>query len=318
MRNIRTWIVSLIAVVLMSACSEIEIEGDASININEEHIYKLVVTTETDVQADSYQWEVISPAGEYQLLNASSSEVSFIPLSAGRYTLKVTVLKGRETEIAELEINVNKVVVVDDTNVTDTNTTQPPLVIDGHTLPPMPDKTLNDSTLLGIDSNDNGVRDDVERWIYITYNTHTPCTKEVITETLPNGMVIEGVVKETCEDRTVPYHQIVREIAMQGARAAQIIIQEPEKARETTHLMDSAQDCNIYFELKAGDYNESISLEEMVIGKEFDNVQFNTVERVRAYAKYNFALSGGVYSANQTDKEERDSCDFDVDKLLGK
>jgi len=182
----------------------------------------------------------------------------------------------------------------------------------------MPDKALNDSTLLGIDSNDNGVRDDVERWIYITYNAHIPCTKEIITETLPNGMVIEGVVKETCEDKAVPYHQIVREIAMQGARAAQIIIQEPEKARETTHLMDAAQDCNIYFEIKAIEHNESISLDETVIDNEFDAVQFNTVERARAYAKYNFALSGGVYSANQTDKEERDSCDFDVDALLGK
>ena len=37
--------------------------------------------------------------------------------------------------------------------------------VNGHRLPPEPDKTLNDSTLLGIDANDNGVGDDVERWI---------------------------------------------------------------------------------------------------------------------------------------------------------
>ena len=47
-------------------------------------------------------------------------------------------------------------------------------VINGHTLPPEPDKALNDSTLLGIDSNNNGVRDDVERWIYITYKDKHP------------------------------------------------------------------------------------------------------------------------------------------------
>ena len=200
---------------------------------------------------------------------------------------------------------------------TETNTKEAPLVIDGYNLPPEPDEAINNSTLLGIDSNDNGVRDDVERWIYITYNTHIPCTKEIITETLPNGMVIEGVVKETCEDKAVPYHQIVREIAMQGARAAQIIIQEPEKARKTTHLMDAALFCNVYFEDTAKRNNESVLIDHLVIGKEFESVQFNTVERARAYAKYNFALSGGVYSANQTDAELRDACDFNVDALLG-
>ena len=41
--------------------------------------------------------------------------------------------------------------------------------VNGHRLPPEPDKALNDSTLLGIDSNDNGVRDDVERKVYATY-----------------------------------------------------------------------------------------------------------------------------------------------------
>jgi hypothetical protein len=40
-----------------------------------------------------------------------------------------------------------------DTPTTATPTsTQEAVVINGHTLPPMPDKTLNDSTLLGIDS----------------------------------------------------------------------------------------------------------------------------------------------------------------------
>ena len=32
-------------------------------------------------------------------------------------------------------------------------------------LPPIPDQELNDSTLFGIDFNDNGVRDDLEHWI---------------------------------------------------------------------------------------------------------------------------------------------------------
>jgi len=41
--------------------------------------------------------------------------------------------------------------------------------VNGYKLPPEPDETLNNSTLLGIDVNDNGVRDDVERKVIETY-----------------------------------------------------------------------------------------------------------------------------------------------------
>ena len=41
-----------------------------------------------------------------------------------------------------------------------------PEIVNGYVLPPMPDKKLNDATLKGIDSNDNGIRDDVERELY--------------------------------------------------------------------------------------------------------------------------------------------------------
>ena len=43
-------------------------------------------------------------------------------------------------------------------------------VINGHRLPPKPDEELNNSTLIGIDINDNGVRDDVEWLIYEKYS----------------------------------------------------------------------------------------------------------------------------------------------------
>ena len=48
--------------------------------------------------------------------------------------------------------------------------------VNGYRLPPEPDEQLNNSTLLGIDSNGNGVRDDVERLIIIeeAKNPHFP------------------------------------------------------------------------------------------------------------------------------------------------
>lgn len=44
-----------------------------------------------------------------------------------------------------------------------------PEVVNGYQLPSEPDEKLNNSTLLGIDFNNNGVRDDVERKIIVKY-----------------------------------------------------------------------------------------------------------------------------------------------------
>ncbi len=41
--------------------------------------------------------------------------------------------------------------------------------INGITVPPAPDPVANNATLLGVDSNNNGVRDDVERQVATTY-----------------------------------------------------------------------------------------------------------------------------------------------------
>lgn len=48
----------------------------------------------------------------------------------------------------------------------------PPQVINGIAVPPEPDPVVNNATLLGVDSNNNGVRDDVERQIASNYGTN--------------------------------------------------------------------------------------------------------------------------------------------------
>jgi len=42
------------------------------------------------------------------------------------------------------------------------------MLINGYTLPPEPNKVENNKTLLGIDNNHNGIRDDMERFIIIS------------------------------------------------------------------------------------------------------------------------------------------------------
>ena len=196
-------------------------------------------------------------------------------------------------------------------------------VVHGHRLPPEPDPKINNSTLLGIDSNNNGVRDDVERWIYTRYDKHFPCKMVEVNVTIPaTGKTVTGY-KRICEDHEVPYHQIVREIAMQGARAAQIIIQEPERARETRAVFARAYNCSFYFQhtfsfpAPSKENNESVYLDHYIFGDEFKAVQFNTSRRSRAFAKYNMALGGGVYG-NLSKNNGRDVCDFNATKLLRK
>jgi hypothetical protein len=187
----------------------------------------------------------------------------------------------------------------------------------GHQLPPCPDPVENAKTLLGIDTNNNGVRDDVEIWIYHTYDTYIPCVEENVTVTLSNENVVHGF-KDVCEDKRVPYHQIVREVAMQYAKGAQVIIQEPEKARETRKYFKNAQYCEWYFKYDAKYNNETLVVPDKVdFYDELDNIQFNTIARAKAYSEYNFYLGGGIYPSPNT-SEERAACDFDIDKLLGK
>jgi len=169
-----------------------------------------------------------------------------------------------------------------DVNTTETNTsTEPPLVIDGYTLPPMPDKTENDSTLLGIDSNNNGVRDDVEIWIYTTYKK-----------------------------------PIERAVFMQSARAYQIVIQEPEKALETMPILQAATRCRSYWSFKAKREGESFWLDEYRnYAKEMRPTQFNTGDRFIAYEKYNQTLSGGVYAGDKIE-DWKSKCDFNASSLV--
>lgn len=165
-----------------------------------------------------------------------------------------------------------------DENTTTITTPQEPEVINGYTLPPEPDPQQNNATLLGIDSNNNGVRDDVERWTIMTY-----------------------------KDK----HKIVTEVGLQGARAAQIIIQEPEKALETDVLFTKAVDCSLYFQ-----YDVNVPLiNKFMWGDTFNKVQFNTAKRARAYDQYNATLSGHVFNS-PTSSQAREGCDFNVTKLL--
>ena len=153
--------------------------------------------------------------------------------------------------------------------------------INGHRLPPEPDETLNNSTLLGIDSNNNGVRDDVERWIYEEY-----------------------------KDK----HPIYIDIAMQAGRAYKQVLETPERAREIHDEVDRAIDCQAYYKYSAKYFNEPILIQENAVNEYFrSKIYFNTQERMDAYLQYDKLLSGGAYNLPKM-SERKAKCDFNTSK----
>jgi len=154
-------------------------------------------------------------------------------------------------------------------------------VINGHTLPSEPNKTLNDSTLLGIDVNDNGVRDDVERWIYEEY-------------------------KDT--------HPIHIDIGMQAARAYNLVLEHPEKAKEIHDEVRKPLHCQFYYEGDAKYLNEKILVNEDIVSEYFrKKIFFDTQERMNAYIQYDTLLSGDSYTLPSFE-EEKKACGFNTSK----
>ncbi len=203
---------------------------------------------------------------------------------------EVSGLASADGEVSELNSTGDKVIneptlpeelnasINDDTNLSELNTTSVE-VINGHILPPEPDPKINNATLLGIDFNNNGVRDDVEIWIYKTY-----------------------------KDK----HPVYIDIAMQAARAYKLVLEHPEKAREIRKIVNAPMNCGIYYQYNAKYLNEPTLVDERIDAKVF-NKYFQTEERRNTYWQYDKLLSGGVYDALRS-AELKTQCDFDTNQ----
>ena len=151
-------------------------------------------------------------------------------------------------------------------------------VVNGHTLPPEPDPAVNNSTLLGVDVNNNGVRDDVERWIYKTY-----------------------------KDK----HPIYIDIAMQGAKTKQIMLKDPTKAKKIHNIMVAPILCESYYKVCID--TPIIKEGKRINSKFFRKIIFNTKERMDAYIEYDDLLSGDSYTVPWC-SERKQLCDFNTSK----
>ena len=169
----------------------------------------------------------------------------------------------------------------DDKSATsDWKPSQEVIVINGHTLPPEPNPAINNSTLFGVDSNDNEVRDDVEIWIYKKY-----------------------------KDK----HPIHIDIAMQAGRAWQKVLEDPTRAKEIHSFVSASSSCEAYYEVCIKSDNKQY-ISEWINTKYFrKKIYFNTPARLEAYNVYDTLLSGGVYTIPRC-SEKQQLCDFNTSK----
>jgi hypothetical protein len=161
---------------------------------------------------------------------------------------------------------------------------------DGYILPAMPDPKTNDKTLLGVDSNNNGIRDDVEIYIYNRFQGYTNSKVE-------------------------------REIAKQWARRAQQTLISPETAYEDgkDKLTDRVLSCQWYYydtylqNIRGFNNREAYRKQHDVFDAEFKDIVYNTKDRLKAYFRYNESMSGHVFEGY---KHVKEACDFDPDPLI--
>ncbi len=149
-------------------------------------------------------------------------------------------------------------------------------VVNGHVLPPDPDPKINDETLGGVDANHNGVRDDVERWIYKNFSKN-----------------------------------IHRTILLDEERFYQMTMVEPtEKARDVVKYSIKTDNCALHLKhIKQRPANWL----KVISRLKYESI--NIKKRVRKYLDYNLALSGGVYGSGPKDWN-RDACSEEVRKVL--
>ena len=161
-----------------------------------------------------------------------------------------------------------------------------PEIINGYILPPEPDETLNNSTLLGIDSNDNGVRDDVERLIII----------------------------EEAKNPNFPKTHIA--LSLQYAWAWQKVLENP--TIENRIYLEKYSTCERYFKKK---HTSNMSFMDIMkwrkenktfLGIAFEDKIFNTKERIEQSFEFNQACSGNIFDLPPA---ELSSCRTNIDEL---
>ncbi len=148
-------------------------------------------------------------------------------------------------------------------------------------LPQAPNTKLNNKDLAGIDSNENGIRDDVEIWIYSNNE-----------------------------------HPIERAIFAQIASAYQRILENKSDIKVAIDEEYKSIECESYWSLEAKDIGESFYISgNRNLTKEISEIILNTEDRVIAFDEY--MVKQEKYENNVRDNFDlKKQCDFNAELLL--
>ena len=158
--------------------------------------------------------------------------------------------------------------------------------INGYRLPPEPDPKVNNATLLGVDVNNNGIRDDVERWIIIHYA------------------------------KDPKYPKTKTAIALQYAWASQKILENP--TMESSKYEDDALSCESYWadlktkNLSGFEYVQFRVNNKIFAAPELKDKIYNTKSRIEQYFKFNASLSGHIFNGREKSLK---NCRINIDIL---
>jgi len=235
----------------------------SNIQLNEDN------TTTISVNAEYDNNETLDVTNEVEWIISNSNIVRIdkniiTPLSEGTTTLRA---KFNSQTTAEISVTVYR-------------------EINGYKLPPEPDPTINNSTLLGIDVNNNGVRDDVE--IY--------------------------VIKRYAKDPEFPKTKTA--LAMQYIWAEQQIIDNP--VIESRKFMNDSSDCEAYWlrkQVKGMATLEGLQYfnkHGVFNDADINDKIYNTRERIERSFEFNRACSGHIFNGREA---KLDYCQTNLDEL---
>jgi len=225
--------------------------------------------------------------------------ISILAIGIGTYfylqdTKEKTTVENKVTKTDVIKKNIEKkqlekMVRTKPIIIIDGSKKKGPEIVKGYLLPPEPDPKINNSTLLGVDSNNNMLRDDIERW----------------------------VVKQPWSDKRIA-------ASLQSMRGLQILIDDDIGDYNRRSTLSNMADYVLDVQRKYFDLGQQ--LDE---SREFRAKMFNTPERIAAYRKYDASFSGklingfsgsGKFSYKYADYTMEDgtleSYSFDSDRYL--
>jgi len=271
MKTLKELFLLLIVASLFSACNndiELSIKGQTSINEGDFYEYKALFSDDFVIDDTvELQWSIkgIHPKKYTKILDSNKSILKIRVDTLKNPIIKLVVHRDGEVYKAKKKLKVQKA-----------------LIIDGYRLPADPGEEGKE-TIKGIDANKNGVRDDVERAIYLTYK-----------------------------------RPIERAYMMQDSLEMAEYIERPLESAVSESFQRQ-----LFLNSACASYLEFIlKIDKNGILKNPSNFQdkifVNTKDRIKAYAMYNQARSGTVSTLPDIEDLKASACDFNVTELLNR